>query len=330
VGRTMRERHNLKMRTPLPDAIVLHMNRPALESIQRVESYVLEELNVRAVSTHLVSEKPELVRFKCMPNHKALGARFGKEYKAVQVEIAKLTHDELSTFMESGSITLGSNTFSADDIKVSLEYAGDLGERDAMVLEDGAGVVLLSKKPDASMLAEATAREVCAKVQKLRKDAGLQKSDEVECGFACSEHLTKLILAHSEYIAGRIGKPLLPVGKLPSLAVPLLPVSKAKVAVHAIGESGVESTDESIHLSLCRGCAFFNDAKLSALCDPSTAEGVVSYVHGKDFSRLKSDLAASKGTLSLRMNGVALSLKQGEHIFLSSADAISGGAITLS
>jgi len=198
-----------------------------------------------------------------------------------------------------------------------------------MVLEDGGGVVLLSKKPDASMLEEATAREVCAKVQKLRKDAGLQKTDEVEVGFECSsEHLSRLLLAHSAYIAGRIGKPLLSVSKLPALAVPLLPVREAKVAVHSIGQSGVESADESISLTLCRGCVFFDEAKLAALCpDPSVAEGVVGYVHGKDYSGLKAELVASSGAISMKMNHVQVSLQQGEHFFLSSVDALKGGAL---
>uniref|UniRef100_A0A7S2FMG0 isoleucine--tRNA ligase n=1 Tax=Haptolina brevifila TaxID=156173 RepID=A0A7S2FMG0_9EUKA len=331
-GRTMRERHNLKMRTPLPDAIVLHMHRPALESIQRVEPYVLEELNVRSVVTHLVSDKPELVRFKCVPNHSALGKRFGKEYKTVQVQIAKLGHDELAGFMKKGSIEVGGHAFSAEDIKVSLEYAGDLGERDAMVLEDGGGVVLLSKKPTADMLEEATAREVCAKVQKLRKDAGLQKSDEVEVGFECaSENLSRLLLTSSKYVAGRIGKPLLPISKLPGLAVPLLPKREAKVGVQTIGEGGaIEASEETISFSLCRACVFFNDTKLTALCsDPKVADGVVSYVHGKDYSRLKGELAASSGTLSIRMDGQQVTIKQGEHFYLNSVDAIQGGAVSL-
>ena len=79
------------------------------------------------------------MRFKCLPNHKLLGARFGKDYKKVQDEIKALGNEQLAAFMASGKMTLSGNEFGPEDIVVSLEYAGDTSERDAEVMEDGAG-----------------------------------------------------------------------------------------------------------------------------------------------------------------------------------------------
>ena len=330
-GRTLRERHNLKTRTPLPEVTLVHMKDASLESIRRLEAYVKEELNVRAVSTFLVSEKPELVRFNPTPNHGGLGKRFGKAYKEVQKQISALTHDQLAGFMASGSITVGENVFSKEDIMISLQYAGDTGATDALVLDSGVGIVLLSKRPDASMLEEAMAREICSKVQKMRKEAGLQKTDEVEVGFACGSEgspLAKLLTGHADYIAGRIGKPLVPRAKLPSLAVPLL-LKQTDAGVQSIDDKGaIVVTVEPIELSLCRGCAFFHQAKMAKLCpEPTVAAGVEGYVQGKDYAALKASLAASGGKLSIQMDGHKVALKQGEHFFLSSSEAHKAGAL---
>ena len=65
-GRAISDRHNLSMRTPLPEVTLVHRDGVALEAIKRTEAYVLEELNVRAVKTALVSEVPDLVA-ACAP-----------------------------------------------------------------------------------------------------------------------------------------------------------------------------------------------------------------------------------------------------------------------
>jgi len=190
---------------------------------------------------------------------------------------------------------------------------------------------LLSKRPDASMLEEAMAREICSKVQKMRKEAGLQKADEVEVGFACSSDdspLAKLLAGHADYIAGRIGKPLVPRAKLPSLAVPLL-LKQTDAGVQSIDDKGaIGVTVEAIELSLCRGCAFFHQAKMAKLCpEPTVAAGVEGYVQGKDYAALKAALAASGGKLSIQMDGQKVALKQGEHFVLSSSEAHKAGAL---
>ena len=55
-GRAIRDRHNLSMRTPLPEVTLVHKDAAALASINRLTEYVAEELNVRSVKTALVSE----------------------------------------------------------------------------------------------------------------------------------------------------------------------------------------------------------------------------------------------------------------------------------
>jgi hypothetical protein len=144
-----------------------------------------------------VSEAGDSVTLQCTPNHRRLGDRFGKKYKAFQPNIRALTSEQLSDFMQSGSITIEGEVFDQDDItvppplsrasacscspflplppadckpcsplllsypphpQVDLIYSGDKSVVDADTV--GGGVVVLNTVPDGDMLDEAMAREV--------------------------------------------------------------------------------------------------------------------------------------------------------------------------
>lgn len=110
-------------------------------------------------------------------------------------------------YMATGELVVNGNRFGTSaeglpELLVSLEYSGDRGTRDVEVCEGG--LVLLHTKPDSTMLDEASAREVCAKVQKMRKEAGLRKTDEVDVFYKCTggaaeSVLSKVLTAQHEY-----------------------------------------------------------------------------------------------------------------------------------
>ena len=348
VGRAIRDKNLLSLRTPLPEVTLVHQDQAALDACKLTEAYIKEELNVRSVKTALVADVPHLVKFKCQPNFKALGARFGKDFKTVQNDIKAASHAQLSDFLASGKLTIGANTFGPEDIVVQLEYAGG-GSQEPMETEDKRGLVLLDTKPDGAMLDEATAREVCAKVQKMRKEAGLQKSDEIEVGFtveaaavdvsdggkgaaggkgasAGDAMLARVLVDRADYVAGRLGRPLMPSSSLPPLAVPLI-VKTEEVRVQRLGPDGkIASRTELLTLTLVRGCPFVDRKKLAKLVpDEALADGVITYLHSKDFATLKRE--ASGGAIALSLDGQKVSLKVGEHLFLSGADAAKAGAL---
>jgi len=309
---------------------LVHKHPAALAAIERTQAYVAEELNVRTVRTALVFSVPDLVRFKCLPNHQLLGKRFGKEYKKVTEQIKALPHDELAAFMNSGQMTVGGNSFGAEDILVSLEYAGDTTKRDVEPTEGG--LVLLDTKPDGDMLDEATAREVCAKVQKMRKEAGLRKTDEVDIFFAVDgagegAMLPKVLASQREYVANRIGRPMLPMAARPELAVAIAS-EKKEVRVQCLVEGAISATNENLTLTLCRACPHFDKKKLAkAITDPVVRQGAITLFHYKDVSSLRAQLSANAGVLQFTLDGVVVKLVHGEHFFLGSAEAAKAGVL---
>ena len=335
-GRAIRDRHGVSLRVPLPTITLVHCSQASLTAIEKLRDYVMEELNVREVKTALVTDADAraLVKLKCLPNHTLLGKRFGKTYGNVQKSIRALTHEALAAFLSSGSLTLDGEAFGADDILVQLEYVGEKGARDADTCDGG--LVLLDLRPSAAMLAEANAREVCAHVQKMRKDAGLRKEDVVEVGYECAAPadggaaaLPATLAEQAEYIAGRIGRSLLPLAACPPRAVRLHTEVHDAFKVLAIGDGGaIAQRAEPLTLVLLRGCAFVDAAKLAALVpDAAARDDVVNYVHCRDLAAVRADVAASGGVLRVPLGGQTVELRHKVHLFLSSAEAKAAGAL---
>jgi len=324
--RVIRDRHKLPMRTPLPSVTFIHKDQAALDAVKRLQAYIAEELNVREIHTALVSSVPELVAFTCQPNHKALGARFGKDYKTIQKAINELSHEQLAQFVLSGKMSVAGHDFVAEDILVSIDFVGDKKASDADACEGG--LVVLNIRPTAAMLDEATARELCAKVQKMRKEAGLRKEDKVEVAYSVGDGavLARVLAEQAEYIAQRINLTPLAAARLPSRAVPLA-TSDTEVRVQTISGEGIAMQSEAITLTLVRGCVWFDEAKLAKLCpDAALRDDVQNYMHCLDHIELLKK-HASGGTLAFTLNDQKVQLVAREHFFLSSGDALRAKAL---
>ncbi|EOD13546.1 hypothetical protein EMIHUDRAFT_427789 [Emiliania huxleyi CCMP1516] len=335
-GRTLRERralstrtpnkaHTLSTRTPLPEVTFVSADAVALRAVETLHEYIADELNVRRVQTAPLAEMGGRVVLKCMPNHKRLGDRFGKAYKGIQGKIRALDTDALAAFLREGSLTLEGETFDKEDILVQLQYSGDKSH-DA----DGVagGLVILNVSPDAAMLDEAMAREVCAKVQKMRKEAGLRKEDALEVAYSCpadSSLLARVLRDQSAYIAGRIGRTPIPGAARPRRAVSLLR-DEEEVRVKVLVDGKVQQKTEPLVLELLAGCPILGSKAAEALPDPSLLDDVENYVHCLDYARLRGTLER-EGVLKVGLNGHAFELKRGEHLFLSYSEAAAVGGV---
>lgn len=68
--------------SPLSEVVVIHQDPTFLEDIRSLESYVVEELNVRKLTT-TTDKKRYGVRLRAEPDHKTLGVRLKGAYKSV-------------------------------------------------------------------------------------------------------------------------------------------------------------------------------------------------------------------------------------------------------
>nr|XP_054751612.1 isoleucine--tRNA ligase, cytoplasmic-like [Lytechinus pictus] len=211
LARVIRDRATIPTKYPLKEVVVINTDQDCLDDVRSLEKYVIEELNVRKVTTSRDKGKYH-VSLHAEPEHMILGKRLKGDFKKVSDMIRKLTDDQLQGFISKGEIEVDGHMLGKEDLRLSYSMAESAaGSSQYQAHSDGKILVLLDVTPDQSMLDEGVAREVINRIQKLRKKASLVPTDEITIFYnvePASDRLTKIIPAHKEYIFNTIKQPL--------------------------------------------------------------------------------------------------------------------------
>jgi isoleucyl-tRNA synthetase len=157
-----------------------------------------DELNVHRVE--FMDRAEELVSFSARPNFRALGARFGKRTPRVAEAIRALESSTLAAYRRGQPLSV-----EVDGEALDLE-AGDLdlvqqARGDFAVASEGPYTAALDPTITPELRTEGLARELVNRVQRLRKDAGLEVSDRIRLGIAGDDEVRAAAGAHRDFIA---------------------------------------------------------------------------------------------------------------------------------
>ena len=196
LGRAAREQAGVRVRQPLP---ALYVTGPGVADLPaEILGIIAEELNVRRVEP--VADDRRWARWAARPNFRALGARFGRLTPAVAAAIRALTDETLRAFRAGATVEL-----EVDGQRIPLEESflelvqepyGEL-----IVASDGRWAVALDPTITPELRAEGLARELVNRVQRLRKDAGLDVADRIRLGIGAPPELAEALVAHRDFIA---------------------------------------------------------------------------------------------------------------------------------
>lgn len=213
LGRVIRDRKTLPLKYPLKEVVAISNDPEALEEVRSLELYILEELNVRNLTTSMDKEKYG-VKLRAEPEHKVLGAKLKAELKVVSEEIRKLDDEQVTQFLRTGQISVMGYDLGSEDLRVMFSVKEQHGKGEAQhqyeAHSDGQILVLLDVSPDQSMQDEGLAREVINRVQRLRKKAKLMPQDEIVVYYKASAELERIIKEFSDFILATIKQPLKP------------------------------------------------------------------------------------------------------------------------
>jgi isoleucyl-tRNA synthetase len=176
LARAAREAGDLRVRQPIARMQVAVPAAARGEDYDALLALLASEVNVKQVQ--VVESDTDLVRLRAKPNFRALGKRFGKRTPDVAKAVAALDADALRS-LESGSavtLQLGGETLGIepDDLTVEREVTSDW-----LVQSAGPYVVALDPALDDGLRAEGLAREMVNRVQRLRKEAGLEYTSRI-------------------------------------------------------------------------------------------------------------------------------------------------------
>lgn len=195
LGRAARERMKVRVRQPLR---TLQAFSPVHDISDELVAVLKDELNVKEV--HFLQRSEELVALRAHPNFRLLGKRFGGQTQAAAAAVRDLDNAALRGFREGAPLRISVNgeTFdlTAEEVDVREEPRGEL-----VVESDGGFTIALDPHVDDALRKEGMAREIVSRVQRLRRDSGLEVSDRIQLTIVATEEALDAVEAHREYIA---------------------------------------------------------------------------------------------------------------------------------
>ncbi|VDC06970.1 unnamed protein product [Peniophora sp. CBMAI 1063] len=182
--RNIRERHNISLKTPLKELLVFHADQEYLDDCRSLQRYIQSELNIRDV-IFTSDEQASGVRYRAVADWAVLGRKLRANLGKVKNALPSLTSDEVKAYVSSGKVIVAGIELVKGDLTVQryIELPSD-GSGQFATHTDADVVVRLDIQEHADLKSEWLARELVNRVQKLRKKAGLQATDDVRVFYA--------------------------------------------------------------------------------------------------------------------------------------------------
>ena len=197
LGRQQRNEKKVKVKIPLAKLVCIHRDGELLAELARFEGYIKSELNVKAVEYS--DDERERLRPVIRPNLPVLGKRLGKRMGKFMNSIKRLSAEQIYRLEEAGSVEIDGERFVLEDFLIGRE------PRDgACLISNEVISIELDCNPTKELLREGTAREVVNRIQKTRKEMGLNVADRIRVQFVADGELAVAIEEHRSYIEGEV------------------------------------------------------------------------------------------------------------------------------
>lgn len=179
LGRNIREKKMISLKTPLKELVVLNSDAGYLKDIESLKNYITSELNVRNIV--ITSDEAKYgVQYTAVADWPVLGKKLKKDAKKVKAALPNVSSDDVKLFAETGKLTVDGIDLISEDLQVQRglpekEVASGheaRSEKDVLIILD------VNSYPE--LQSEGLARELINRIQRLRKKAGLNATDEID------------------------------------------------------------------------------------------------------------------------------------------------------
>ncbi len=193
-GRYVREENKIKVRQPLPEALIDGKNKKILANLTNL---IMEELNVKKLT--FADDLNTYMTLSVKPNFKEVGKIFGKNMGEYQKELANLAFEDIVKLQNNKNIrmTVADEQYDITPEMVDIRYTAKEGFNVGM--ENGNFIILDTRITD-ELKMEGNAREFVSKVQQMRKDNGFDIADRIKITYNADEEFASSIESNIDYI----------------------------------------------------------------------------------------------------------------------------------
>ncbi|KAK8920559.1 Isoleucine--tRNA ligase, cytoplasmic [Metarhizium anisopliae] len=179
LARVSRERRSLGLKTPLKTLVIIHHDPQYLDDVKSLENYITEELNVR----DLVLSGDEAnynVQLSVTADWPVLGKKLRKDMARVKAALPSLTSEQVQEYLQNKEILVDGIRLEEGDLVVRRGLREDATSKNLEINSDNEVLTILDSEIHPELAQEGLAREIINRVQRLRKKAGLQATDDVK------------------------------------------------------------------------------------------------------------------------------------------------------
>lgn len=201
LGHSLRKEHKLKVRQPLAAAHIVSGDEKILRFLKDQQHLVADELNVKEIV--LGSDETKFVSLKAKPNFRVLGKKVGKLMRNVQIAIDGFDHEQLTTLLNGGTVTLQLEeetiVLTPEDVAVERQVREGL-----IAANQGTITIALDTALTEELLIEGFAREIVNKINTMRRDAAFEVTDRIRIKIDASDRILQCFEVHGPMIRNEV------------------------------------------------------------------------------------------------------------------------------
>lgn len=198
---SIRKKVNIRVRQPLQKALIPILDPAMRVHLEQVEDLIKAEVNIKEIE--YISGDNDFIRKKVKPNFVMLGKKLGAKMKAVSIMLTSLSQSQIRVLENEGEIEL----IVDDESVVILLSEVEVQSEDVpgwIVASRNSLTVALDVQISGALEEEGNARELVNRIQKIRKDSGLELTDRIMVKISSDERLNPSISRFKNYICAEI------------------------------------------------------------------------------------------------------------------------------
>tara|TARA_B100000579_G_C22845816_1_gene864235 strand:+ start:529 stop:3828 length:3300 start_codon:yes stop_codon:yes gene_type:complete len=196
IGRSIRNKANLKIRQPLNDIKIFIKN--ISPGIKKYNHQILEELNIKEI--FYVNKAEDIVNYKVKPNFATISRDFSDMKSEIIAEINSLEDSAIIQKLDIDKYIL------FRDIKLSTDYLiiEEIPFDNYCSSSNKNLVASINTKLNQDLINEGIVRDLIRKIQNLRKESNFKVSDRINLYISSEHKIIEAISNNEEYLKNEV------------------------------------------------------------------------------------------------------------------------------
>jgi len=198
---SLRKKVGINVRQPLSKILLPILDKDFKTQVEQVKELILSETNIKDIE--YITDTAGFIKKKIKPNFKALGAKVGKDMKAVANAITSMDQEALTAFEQNGTTTFEIENSHFEILLSDVEIIAE-DVPGWQVANLGKLTVALDVTLTNELKQEGMSRELINRVQNLRKASGFEVTDRINVQLANAEFIRDAVNNNLSYICAEI------------------------------------------------------------------------------------------------------------------------------